>query len=172
MQPTANNVPLWKEQFFMLTPCTITSLEKETGGIICGLLFHRSHFLLWELLPHEPVDISISRFVLNEKNPWISRQWFILDVTMTPRSQIRLILQNSPGKNMRMWKPLVDKREGGVVLWGNEETVLSERMSKIEKQKIKQQVIKTAMLNLAIYHVKHLNCCCQMFILYFTHNII
>lgn len=35
-----------------------------------------------------------------------------------------LILQNSPGKNMRMWKHLVDKREGGVVLWGNEETAL------------------------------------------------
>lgn len=60
-----------------------------TSGVICvfageiGLLFHRSHFLLRELLPHEPVDISIFRFLLNAKTPQISRQRFILDDTMT-----------------------------------------------------------------------------------------
>lgn len=49
---------------------------ESSGGVICvvaeeiGLLFHRSHFLLWELLPHEPVDVSIFQFLLNEKEPF------------------------------------------------------------------------------------------------------
>lgn len=78
-----------------------------TAGVICvfaeeiGLLFYRSHFLLRELLPHEPVDVSILRLLLNEKKKILDLQAVLYPgLHNDNHTVIYLILQNPPGKNI------------------------------------------------------------------------
>lgn len=85
-----------------------------------GLLFQRSHFLLRILLPREPVDMSIYRFLLNAntiRSPGSTLSRMKHNDNCFPTN---FMLQNFPGKKENTFK--CERR--GLVIKEEEEEVL------------------------------------------------